>query len=116
MNTKEQQLISLIESNKPKLRKWFKDFDSQSDSINDWQKYLGYPLEPHSCQICHRIRNNIMAGINYYFGEHHLGKKPYKEIANIHFKDAITYIKDGAKIREEITPTYAKISKLLYND
>ena len=107
MNNREEKLITLIKGNKQELKKWFDDFDSESNSINHWQKFLGYDLEPHSCDICHKIRNNIMTGLIRL-------KEGYKEIAEIHFKDAITYIEQGSVIREDMNKLYPKISKLLY--
>lgn len=108
-----QTLIDLIENDKPKLRDWFYEFDRQSNSINDWQKLLGYPLETYSCQICHKIRNNIMAGLSYWYGNN-ICKEPMKSIAKIYFDDAINYIKSGEPIRQELNNLYARISDLLY--
>ena len=72
-----QTLIDLIQNDKPKLRDWFYEFDRQSNSINDWQKLLGYPLETYSCQICHKIRNNITVGLSYWY-DNNICKKPMR--------------------------------------
>jgi hypothetical protein len=109
------KLINLINGDKKILRDWALDFDKKSNSINDWQTLLGYPLETYSCQICHKIRNNILNGIHCQFGTNHL-KLEAKGIARSHFEDAIRYITEGEQIKNELKPLYSRISKLLYNN
>ena len=111
-----KELITLIEGDKTKLKKWFEDFDKRSSSINDWQTLLDYPLEPHSCQICHKIRNKIANGLSYHFGIKHLDGLECKGMAEFEFKDAIEFINKGEEIRVVMKSIYPKIAKLLYNN
>jgi hypothetical protein len=101
------QLIDLINGDKTKLKKWFEEFDRQSNSINDWQKLLGYPLEPHSCQICHQIRNNILLGLGYL-------DKDLKGLSEISFERAIDTLIKGETIRHTMIDVYPKIVALIY--
>lgn len=111
---KSTELIALIEGPPGNLKKFFEDFDGKSNSINDWQKLLGYPLEPHSCQICHKIRNHIMSGLKYQYGVPHLSGAKYPALAKVEFSEAIKYIRQGEAIRESICRIYGEISKILY--
>ncbi len=108
------ELIELVNGDKTKLQKWFDNFDSQSNNINDWQRLLNYPLETYSCQICHKIRTSIMTGLSFHFGVRHLNAVKLPSIAQLHFVDAVNYIEKGEKIRKELQSIYPKISELLY--
>jgi hypothetical protein len=88
-----EQLIKRIQGDKAKLSKWFEDLDGRNNSINDFQTLLGYPLEPHSYRICHKIRHHILSGVAYQF--HH--KLP--SLAKYEFDKAIDTIKKGEPIR-----------------
>jgi len=111
----DKELIALIQGDKDKLKKWFNAFDSKSNNINDWQKLLHYPLEPHSYAIVHKIRSSIQSGLSYYFGVKHLDGKKFPNLANKSFKMAIDYITEGEEIRKVMVDIYPKIIKLLNN-
>lgn len=111
---KSQELINLIQGDKTKLLKWFTEFETKSNSINDWQTLLNYPLEGYSCQICHKIRNSIQSGLNYYFGVKHLNNSKFPSLGELAFKDAINYIQEGEQVREELTTVFKKVSLILY--
>src|SRR5690606_1186037 len=98
MNTQENTL-KLIEAlknpNRDKIKSLFESIDNKSTSINDWQIYLGFPLEPHSCAICHRIRNKIMSAISHQFGVSHLSGNKFPGIAEVYFNEALEMINEA---------------------
>jgi len=112
---KAEDLIKLIEGDKTKLKTWFDNFDKKSESINDWQTFLGYPLETYSCQICHKIRNKIQSGLSNYFGVKHLNNTKFESLGEIAFNEAIKYIREGEAVREDLKNVYSRVSDILYN-
>jgi hypothetical protein len=117
MNTVENtnKLIEALKNtDRNKIKTLFESIDNKSTSINDWQNYLGFPLEPHSCQICHRIRNKIYSAINHYFGVDHLDGNKFPALAEVYFNEALELINEAEPIKSKLNEVYPLISRMLY--
>ena len=113
--TLQDLMDALHTNNARKIREYYDALESRSKDISAWVYFFGLPKdETYSIQISHKVRNQIMTGLNYHFGAKHLDNKRFPALAKTGFKLALNDINLMLLIKDQLNYMNPVINQILY--